>query len=135
MINRQQRTRGHQAAQDWQGFRQQRTSRTLGRSGRIGTDDQQAAEDHQDIIISNAGQQGTQPTPTFKPTRDDLPLHDDLAYIMGDISNLKQDNKGPSGHSNLKKDSRGQARHQAEEDQQNNKSQQMINRQQRISRT
>ena len=25
---------------------------------------------------------------------------------MGDISNLKQDNKGPSGHSNLKKDSR-----------------------------
>ena len=75
------------------------------------------------------------PTPTFKPTRDDLPLHDDLAYIMGDISNLKQDNKGPSGHSNLKKDSRGQARHQAEEDQQTNKSQQMINRQQRISRT
>ena len=62
MINRQQRTRGHQAAQDWQGFRQQRISRTLGSSGKIGTDDQQAAEDHQDIIISNAGQQGTSKT-------------------------------------------------------------------------
>ena len=55
--------------------------------------------------------------------------------IIGDISNLKQVNRGPAGHFDLEQDSRGQAGHHAEEDQLNNISEQIIKRQQMTSRT